>query len=125
MAREILTSPAIAAGDYAVKRLVRERLLARRHRVRTLRWRVAAVLLAAFVALWMGIYVQLATGHDPALVANAARKATAATTVSTRKSASTTGTTATAAVKATTTATTTASTASSAGSSTAVTTKAS
>jgi hypothetical protein len=60
------------------------RALARRHREalrrRTLRIRrsVAGLALALFAAAFLTVYVQLASGHDPALVANAARRAEAA-----------------------------------------------
>jgi hypothetical protein len=59
------------------------RALARRHRAalrqRTLRIRrsVAGLALALFAAAFLIVYVQLASGHDPALVANAARRAEA------------------------------------------------
>jgi hypothetical protein len=61
------------------------RALARRHRDalrrRTLRIRrsVAGLALALFAAAFLIVYVQLASGHDPALVANAARRAEAGT----------------------------------------------
>ncbi|MDQ6804414.1 MAG: hypothetical protein M3065_05510 [Actinomycetota bacterium] len=138
MTPELLTSPATGMRDYDAKRLGRERLRARRRRVRTLRRRVTAVVLAAFMALWIGIYAQLATGHDPALLSNATRRAVATTTVSTPETSSATGTTATTAAApatastasaASTTAATDASSSSSANSGTAsatpVTTKAS
>jgi cytoskeletal protein RodZ len=89
MASDVLTSPATPARNYDARRLGRERLRARRRRIRTLRRRVAAVLAVAFVALWIGIYAQLATGNDPALVASATRKATTSTTTA----ATTTGAT--------------------------------
>jgi hypothetical protein len=39
----------------------------RRARIHTLRRRVAAIGVVAFLALWGVLYVQLATGHDPGL----------------------------------------------------------
>jgi hypothetical protein len=42
-------------------------LAQRRAHIRALRTRVAAVGVAAFLALWGVLYVQLATGHDPGL----------------------------------------------------------
>lgn len=39
----------------------------RRAHIHALRTRVATVAVAAFLALWAGLFVQLATGHDPAL----------------------------------------------------------
>jgi hypothetical protein len=60
---------------------VAERLKARRRRVSQIRRRVAAIAAATFLATTGGIFVQLASGHDPALVAAAAK--TAASTAST------------------------------------------
>jgi hypothetical protein len=40
---------------------------ARAARIHALRLRVVAVGVAIFVAAWVGIFVQLTTGHDPAL----------------------------------------------------------
>jgi hypothetical protein len=80
------------------------RSLARRHRAalrqRTLRIRrsVAGLALALFAAAFLIVYVQLASGHDPALVANAARRAEAnpgaasdSSTTSTNSESSTSG----------------------------------
>jgi hypothetical protein len=78
------------------------RALARRHRAalrrRTLRIRrsVAGLTLALFAAAFLIVYVQLASGHDPALVANAARRAEAnaaseSSTTSTNSESSTSG----------------------------------
>jgi hypothetical protein len=54
-------------------------LAARRARVRRLRARVAAGATAVFLALFAGLYVQMATGHDPALGAESAQVATTST----------------------------------------------
>ena len=54
-------------------------LAARRARVRRLRARVAAGATALFLALFAGLYVQMATGHDPALGAKSAQVATTST----------------------------------------------
>ena len=62
--------------------VVAERLKARQRRVSQIRRRVAAIAAATFLATTGGIFVQLASGNDPALVAAAARTA-AATTAST------------------------------------------
>ena len=43
------------------------RAAARRAQIHALRTRVAAIGVAAFLALWGVLYVQLATGHDPGL----------------------------------------------------------
>ena len=49
-------------------------------RRRSIRLRVTALALAVFVAAWVVIGVQLASGHDPALSASAKRAAVTATT---------------------------------------------
>ena len=62
-------------------------LAARRARVRRIRARVAAGVTALFIALFSGLYVQMATGNDPALGAESAQVATASrTTTSTSSS---------------------------------------
>ena len=68
------------------KAIVRQRLAARRQRIRRVRRTVAACALSIFAALWTVLYIQLASGHDPALSAKAAPVATlaSATTSSTR-----------------------------------------
>ena len=53
---------------------------ARRARVRRIRARVAAGATALFIALFSGLYVQMATGNDPALGAESAQVASAAST---------------------------------------------
>ena len=53
---------------------------ARRARVRRIRARVAAGATAAFLALFSGLYVQMATGNDPALGAESAQVASTSTT---------------------------------------------
>ena len=42
-------------------------LAARRRRIHAIRVRVAAGAVALFLALFSGLYVQMASGHDPAL----------------------------------------------------------
>ncbi len=49
---------------------------AREERIRRLRMRIAAVAIALFVAVWTGLYVQLVSGHDPALASEAGTVAT-------------------------------------------------
>jgi hypothetical protein len=39
---------------------------AREQRIRDLRSRIVAVAVALFVAAWVGLYIQLVSGHDPA-----------------------------------------------------------
>ena len=51
-------------------------LAARHARVHRIRVRVAAGATALFLALFSGLYVQMATGHDPAIGAESAQVAT-------------------------------------------------
>jgi hypothetical protein len=53
---------------------------ARHARVRRIRARVAAGTAALFIALFSGLYVQMATGHDPALGTTSAQVAAASQT---------------------------------------------
>ncbi len=55
---------------------------ARRRRVQAIRARVAALAAALFIALFGGLYVQMASGNDPALGASAAQVASTGTTTS-------------------------------------------
>jgi hypothetical protein len=55
---------------------------ARRAHVRRLRARIAASATALFLALFSGLYIQMATGNDPALGAESAQVATTTTTAS-------------------------------------------
>ncbi len=50
-----------------LKRQAQEKLVALRERGRRLRRRVLTVAAVGFVALWVAIFVQMVTGHDPAL----------------------------------------------------------
>lgn len=54
-------------------------LAARRRRVVRLRQAVLGIGIALFIALFATIYVQMATGHDPALSASSAQVAAAST----------------------------------------------
>ena len=51
-------------------------VIARRRRIHRIRTRVAAVAAALFIAAFSTIYVQLASGRDPALLAAAAQVST-------------------------------------------------
>jgi cytoskeletal protein RodZ len=62
------------------KRLVAERLAKRRRRTVRLRKRVIAASGSTFVLAWGVIFVQLVSGHDPALAHKASTTTTAATT---------------------------------------------
>jgi hypothetical protein len=67
--------------------LVAERLQARRRRTTAIRRRVVGIAAALFLAVSGGIFVQLVTGNDPALVSAAAK--TTAVASSTPSSGST------------------------------------
>jgi len=67
-----MSRPSTRLGD------ARRAALARR--VRRIRRSVAGLALATFTAAFLTIYVQLASGHDPALTANSKRRAAVATT---------------------------------------------
>ncbi len=54
-------------------------VLARRRRIQTIRARVAAGAVALFIALFGGLYVQMASGNDPALSASSAQVASTST----------------------------------------------
>ena len=55
--------------------VARGRVEAMRRRASRIRRSVAAATIALFVAAFLGVYVQLASGHDPALDAAAKRRA--------------------------------------------------
>ena len=63
-------------------------LAARRARVRQIRARVAAGATALFLALFAGLYVQMATGHDPALGTGSAQVASTSQTQTTASTSS-------------------------------------
>jgi hypothetical protein len=66
----------------AAQRLAHERLAARRRRDQQLRRTVLGVAIALFVALFATIYVQMASGNDPALSTSSAKVAAAPSTSS-------------------------------------------
>lgn len=72
--------------------LVAERLRARKRRVSQIRRRVTAIAAATFLATSGGIFVQLASGNDPALASAAAKTAAATTTAANTSSGSATTT---------------------------------
>jgi hypothetical protein len=57
----------------------------RRRRVKKIRSRIAAGAAALFIAVFGGITVQLASGHDPALSASSAKAGTSTTSTTTAK----------------------------------------
>jgi len=83
------------------RRLARQRVWARKQRTRGIRRRVAAITLSLFAALWVAIFVHLATGHDPALGASS-RPANTTTSNTTTSQPSATATSAQAAASNTT-----------------------
>lgn len=86
-------------------------------RARRIRGSVASLAAVLFSTAFLVIYVQLASGHDPALVANAKRAASASTsTGSTKASTASTSTDSSTAESTPTTGTETSSTESSSGS---------
>jgi len=60
-------------------------LAVRRRRVSLIRRRVIAIALAVFVSLWIAIFAQLVSGHDPAL---SRHKSTALTSTATSSGSS-------------------------------------
>jgi hypothetical protein len=74
-------------AETTTRRMVRERLRAQRLRVRRIRRTVLTCGAAVFAALWMAIYVQLATGHDPALAGVTHRNPTTAASTTTASKA--------------------------------------
>ena len=66
--------------------VAQERLAARRRRFSRIRRWIAGAAVAVFIAAFSTLYVQMATGHDPAL----ANKSSASTTASTSNSTGTT-----------------------------------
>jgi hypothetical protein len=71
------------------RELGRRRLAERRRRIHRIRARVAAAAAATFLAVFSGLYVQMASGHDPALGASAT---TGSSTAMTTESQTTTTT---------------------------------
>lgn len=65
----------LAAMDESTPRNATARL-ARERRIHTLRMRVVAIAVALFVAAWAGLFVQLISGHDPALASSTSSVAT-------------------------------------------------
>jgi hypothetical protein len=72
------------------KALARSRREAIRRRTRRIRRSVAAVAVTLFAVAFLVVYVQLASGHDPALVANAEKRAASAGGVGSETSSSAT-----------------------------------
>jgi hypothetical protein len=73
---------AVRQTDPDAKTIVRARLAAKRRRTRRIRQIVASFSVAVFIALFATIYVQLASGHDPALSATRTTQSATPTTQS-------------------------------------------
>ena len=65
-------------GQLDGRALARQKLAAMRRRARRIRRLVAGLAVATFTAAFLAVYVQLASGHDPALSAAAKRSSTSA-----------------------------------------------
>jgi len=73
--------PQLTAKQLQGKAIARAKLEAMRGRARRIRRYVAGTAGALFVAAFLGVYVQLASGHDPALVAASKRTSTSTTSL--------------------------------------------
>src|ERR1700733_13198533 len=84
-----MTAPAVTTTQQLRARaLARSRREAVRRRTRRIRRAVAGLAVTLFATAFLIVYVQLASGHDPALVANAAkRRATSASATGAKASA--------------------------------------
>jgi hypothetical protein len=79
-----MTAPTPAPEQLRARALAGSRREAMRMRARRIRRAVAGLAVTLFATAFLIVYVQLASGHDPALVANAAkRRAAAVSTIST------------------------------------------
>jgi len=75
-----------------------------RRRARRIRRAVASLAVALFATAFLIVYVQLASGHDPALVANAAKRRVATTGATSTEASAAESATSTGATEASTTA---------------------
>jgi negative regulator of sigma E activity len=90
---DIQPQPAIPGADPSrmdARKLVRVRLAAKRRRAWRIRRTVTAFTVAIFVALFATIYVQLASGHDPALSTSSKTVVTAKKTTAGKEAAAST-----------------------------------
>ena len=83
--RQRRAEPRTARMD--ARELARAKRDALARRARRIRRSVAAATVAMFVAVFLVVYVQLASGHDPALVANAEKRAAAASRTASKRAA--------------------------------------
>jgi hypothetical protein len=70
-----------AAGQRDAKAIAQGHREAIRRRARRIRRSVAALAVTLFAVAFLVVYVQLASGHDPALVANAEKRAASASSI--------------------------------------------
>ncbi len=77
------TPPTLTAAQLQARALAGARRAAMLRRIRRIRRSVVALAAALFSAAFLAIYVQLASGHDPALVAAARRAAATGNTSAT------------------------------------------
>jgi len=78
--------------ELQARALAKARLEAMRRRARRIRRAVASLAVALFATAFLIVYVQLASGHDPALVANAAKRHAATTSTTSTEATSTSAT---------------------------------
>jgi hypothetical protein len=77
-----MTAPTPTAEQLRARALAGSRRETMRLRARRIRRAVAGLAVTLFVTAFLIVYVQLASGHDPALVANAAKRRAAAVSTS-------------------------------------------
>ncbi|MGO9762586.1 MAG: hypothetical protein ACLP1Q_15120 [Solirubrobacteraceae bacterium] len=83
------------AAQLDARALARAKREALRRRARRIRRAVAGLTMTLFAMAFLVIYAQLASGHDPALVANARKRAAGASAESTAAASSTSSATGT------------------------------
>jgi hypothetical protein len=84
-----MTAPGPTAEQLRARTLAASRREAMRLRARRIRRAAAGLTVTLFVTAFLIIYVQLASGHDPALVANAAKRRATAVSASQSSAAET------------------------------------
>ena len=84
-----MTTPSTLPPPEDPRELGRRKLAARRERTHRIRVGVAAAAASAFIALFSGLYVQMASGHDPALGSTGGSSSTAVAQTQTQSSSGT------------------------------------
>jgi hypothetical protein len=74
-----MSAPDLTAAQLQARAIASGRREAMRQRATRIRRAVASLSIALFATAFLIVYVQLASGHDPALVANAAKRRAAST----------------------------------------------